>query len=83
MYYFLTLANNVIVESLTELIQAANNHDIEFVYAISPGLDITYSSNKDVTILRRKLDQASLLMSPVALISFEILLCRSAAILES
>ena len=46
-----------VLESLTELIQQANKHDIVFVYAISPGLDITYSSNKDLTILRRKLDQ--------------------------
>ncbi|XP_067937345.1 protein O-GlcNAcase-like isoform X2 [Watersipora subatra] len=46
-------------ESLTELIQSANEHGLKFVYAISPGLDITYSSNKDLTILRRKLDQVS------------------------
>lgn len=51
------LIATLFVESLKELIEAANNQDIEFVYAISPGLDITYSSNKDVTILRRKLDQ--------------------------
>lgn len=48
---------SIFLESLTELIQSATKHDILFVYAISPGLDITYSSNKDLTILRRKLDQ--------------------------
>lgn len=54
--------NNMFSESLTELIQSANKHDLTFVYAISPGLDITYSSNKDLTILRRKLDQVKVLM---------------------
>ena len=31
--------------------------DIDFYYAISPGLDITYSNAKEVSCLKRKLDQ--------------------------
>ena len=31
--------------------------DIDFYYAISPGLDITYSNAKEIACLKRKLDQ--------------------------
>lgn len=44
-------------EQLTSLISAAKQHDVEFVYAISPGLDITFSNPKEVAALKRKLDQ--------------------------
>ncbi|XP_067858084.1 protein O-GlcNAcase isoform X2 [Heptranchias perlo] len=46
-------------EQLMQLISAAKEHDIEFVYAISPGLDITFSNQKEVATLKRKLDQVS------------------------
>ncbi|XP_072388676.1 protein O-GlcNAcase isoform X2 [Diabrotica undecimpunctata] len=46
-------------EHLTGLIQAAKDQNIIFYYALSPGLDITYSSSKDVTALKRKLEQVS------------------------
>lgn len=39
------------------LISAAREHEIEFIYAISPGLDITFSNPKEVSTLKRKLDQ--------------------------
>lgn len=39
------------------LIAAATEHGIEFIYAISPGLDITFSNQKEVSALKRKLDQ--------------------------
>ena len=39
------------------LIGAAKEHGIEFIYAISPGLDITFSNQKEVSTLKRKLDQ--------------------------
>lgn len=39
------------------LIGAANEHGVEFIYAISPGLDITFSNQKEVSALKRKLDQ--------------------------
>ncbi|KAM6941379.1 protein O-GlcNAcase [Lycodopsis pacificus] len=42
---------------LTALISAAKQHDVEFIYAISPGLDITFSNPKEVAALKRKLDQ--------------------------
>ncbi|KAM9314699.1 protein O-GlcNAcase isoform 2-T2 [Pholidichthys leucotaenia] len=44
-------------EQLIALISAAKQHNVEFIYAISPGLDITYSNPKEVAALKRKLDQ--------------------------
>uniref|UniRef100_A0A8C5SGQ6 Protein O-GlcNAcase n=1 Tax=Laticauda laticaudata TaxID=8630 RepID=A0A8C5SGQ6_LATLA len=41
------------------LIAAAQEYEIEFIYAISPGLDITFSNPKEVSTLKRKLDQVS------------------------
>ncbi|XP_019868330.1 protein O-GlcNAcase isoform X2 [Aethina tumida] len=46
-------------EHLTGLIQAAKDQNITFYYALSPGLDITYSSSKEITSLKRKLEQVS------------------------
>uniref|UniRef100_A0A8C3CV32 protein O-GlcNAcase n=1 Tax=Cairina moschata TaxID=8855 RepID=A0A8C3CV32_CAIMO len=46
-------------EQLMTLIAAAREHEIEFIYAISPGLDITFSNPKEVSTLKRKLDQVS------------------------
>ncbi|XP_073328701.1 protein O-GlcNAcase [Pagrus major] len=42
---------------LIALISAAKQHDVEFIYAISPGLDVTFSNPKEVAALKRKLDQ--------------------------
>lgn len=46
-------------DHLTSLIAAAKEHNILFYYALSPGLDMTYSSAKEVATLKRKLDQVS------------------------
>lgn len=46
-------------EHLEGLISAAKANGIDFYYALSPGLDITYSSLKDSAALKRKLDQVS------------------------
>nr|XP_029134990.1 LOW QUALITY PROTEIN: protein O-GlcNAcase [Labrus bergylta] len=46
-------------EQLMTLISAAKEHGIEFIYAISPGLDITFSNQKEVSALKRKLDQVT------------------------
>ncbi|XP_051507524.1 protein O-GlcNAcase-like [Myxocyprinus asiaticus] len=46
-------------EQLTMLVSAATEHGIEFIYAISPGLDITFSNQKEVSTLKRKLDQVT------------------------
>ncbi|XP_053984265.1 protein O-GlcNAcase isoform X2 [Hylaeus volcanicus] len=46
-------------EHLTGLITAARECGITFYYALSPGLDITYSNAKEVTVLKRKLEQVS------------------------
>jgi hypothetical protein len=42
---------------LAELIQLAKRCAIHFVYALSPGLDLGYSSDKDLDLLKRKFDQ--------------------------
>lgn len=44
-------------EELTALMAAAKQHGINFIYAISPGLDMTFSSSRDMSSLKRKLDQ--------------------------
>ncbi|KAM7393828.1 hypothetical protein PAMP_020668 [Pampus punctatissimus] len=44
-------------EQLMALISAAKKHNVEFIYAISPGLDVTFSNPKEVATLKRKLDQ--------------------------
>lgn len=48
-------------EQLMTLISAAREHEIEFIYAISPGLDITFSNPKEVSTLKRKLDQVNVI----------------------
>lgn len=44
-------------DHLSQLIQDATANGVSFIYAISPGLDITFSSDKEVALLKRKLDQ--------------------------
>lgn len=57
-YTFFCISTNFsLTDCLTGLIDAAHEQNVEFVYALSPGLDITYSSTKDVTALKRKLEQ--------------------------
>ena len=62
MYIYVTLLILVILfvsDHLTGLINAAKEQNVTFVYALSPGLDITFSSSKEVTYLKRKLEQVS------------------------
>lgn len=44
-------------EQLRVLINSARANGILFFYALSPGLDMQYSNPKELTILKRKLDQ--------------------------
>ncbi|KAH8369436.1 hypothetical protein KR009_010820 [Drosophila setifemur] len=46
-------------DHLSSLIAAAKDAGIAFYYALSPGLDMTYSSQKEIATLKRKLDQVS------------------------
>ncbi|XP_030562779.1 protein O-GlcNAcase [Drosophila novamexicana] len=46
-------------DHLSSLISAAKEAGIVFYYALSPGLDMTYSSPKEIGTLKRKLDQVS------------------------
>lgn len=64
-------------EQLTALIAAAKQHDVDFIYAISPGLDMTFSSPRELSTLKRKLDQVGL--QPILAHSF-IKACLSAAL---
>lgn len=54
------------IEQLMTLISAAKEHGIEFIYAISPGLDITFSNQKEVSTLKRKLDQVKIKLLTVS-----------------
>ncbi|XP_041912101.1 protein O-GlcNAcase [Alosa sapidissima] len=42
---------------LQNLIASAEEHHVEFIYAISPGLDITFSNPREMSTLKRKIDQ--------------------------
>lgn len=44
-------------EQIIALISAAKDHSVQFIYAVSPGLDITFSNPKEVAALKRKFDQ--------------------------
>ncbi|KAH8268657.1 hypothetical protein KR026_011278 [Drosophila bipectinata] len=46
-------------DHLSSLITAAKDAGIVFYYALSPGLDMTYSNQKEISTLKRKLDQVS------------------------
>ena len=54
---------SLFADNLTGLIQSATESNIEFVYALSPGLDISFSSAKDVQCLKRKLEQVFFLLA--------------------
>lgn len=55
--YWRELYTSEEAEQLITLISAAKEHNVEFIYAISPGLDITFSNPKEVAALKRKLSQ--------------------------
>ena len=42
---------------LTQLVKETANKGVNFIYAISPGLDIVFSSKQELAILKTKLDQ--------------------------
>lgn len=50
---------NYLLHNSSGLIAAAKEQNIVFYYALSPGLDMTYSNPKEVSTLKRKLDQVS------------------------
>src|SRR6218665_1073757 len=47
----------VFPDIMSGLIEAADRHDVNFVYALSPGIDVVYSSAADMNCLKRKFDQ--------------------------
>lgn len=42
---------------LTQLIDNTTSKGVDFIYAISPGLDIIFSSKRELALLEKKLDQ--------------------------
>ena len=46
-------------DQLSHLIQQASSRGLMFVYAVAPGLDMTFSSSKEMELLWRKLDQVT------------------------
>ena len=46
---------------LSQLIREASERGIDFVYAIAPGLDMTFSSEREVAALKQKLNQVQIL----------------------
>ncbi|ESN89820.1 hypothetical protein HELRODRAFT_194783 [Helobdella robusta] len=55
--YWREMYNEEEADELKCLIRFSVEYCINFVYALSPGLDIIYSSDEEVTILKKKLDQ--------------------------
>ena len=49
-------------DHLTGLIEAAARNNVNFVYALSPGLDITFSSAKEIANLKRKMEQVRVML---------------------
>ena len=46
-----------VLDHLSMLIRETASRRVEFIYAIAPGLDITFSNEKDLTALKNKLNQ--------------------------
>src|SRR5437588_2095493 len=44
-------------EALGQLIQACQQRNLRFIYALSPGLDVRYSSETDLNHLKRRFEQ--------------------------
>ena len=69
------------------LIYLAAECNIDFYYAISPGLDITYSSPKEVSCLKRKLEQVNdnTIEWMITITEFQekIILCRGQFVLQN
>ncbi len=80
-YFWRWTAWLCLTAQLMTLISAAKEHNVEFVYAISPGLDITFSNPKEVTALKRKLSQVRPLednhTSHLLLLVFNHLFCTA------
>ncbi len=53
----------MLIEQLEDLIHEAQGYGVELIYAISPGLDISYSSDVDMTTLKVQLRSHFLIVS--------------------
>jgi hypothetical protein len=55
-------------DQLSTLIRSCHASSLKFIYALSPGLDIKYSSDEDRHLLRRKFQQVSTVSSSFSFI---------------
>ena len=51
-------------EHLQSLISAAHENNVDFYYALSPGLDITYSNSKEVGVDKKQHFFADMYQTP-------------------
>ena len=57
-------------DELRYLIKCAEENGISFVYAISPGLDVVYSSTTELNTLKKKLDQVAVVVEAILVCCF-------------
>lgn len=53
------LYSDIEAAQLKYLIDSSKSQNVIFVYALSPGLDITFSNSNDIYLLKEKLKQVS------------------------
>ena len=51
------MGNIFFKDNLRSLINCAKEQNVVFIYALSPGLDMVFSSSKEVDILKNKIKQ--------------------------
>ena len=61
------------LDAIGKVVNAANDSKIDFVYAISPGLDVVFTSEADVCSLKNKLKQV-LYLTSFLFVNYSILL---------
>lgn len=56
-FHFNSHLDSIYIAQLKALVHEAESRGLRFVYALSPGQDIVFSSSSDLTLLKRKLRQ--------------------------
>lgn len=56
----------IYLDAIGKIIYAANDNSIDFVYAISPGLDVVFTSAADILFLKDKLKQVEYVIITLA-----------------
>ena len=58
--YIINSTFSIFIDLLKRLISEANSENVTFVYAISPGLDMVFTAEKEIKALESKLQQVSI-----------------------